>query len=40
MLYPVTSDQPAIYVIHENQDWCTPLFAALRALEVPYHDWD
>ena len=40
MLYPVTSDQPAIYVIHENQEWCTPLFSALQALNAPYHDWD
>ena len=36
----VTSAQPAIYVIHENQEWCAPLFAALQALAVPYHDWD
>ena len=29
-----------IYVIHENQDWTTHLFARLEELNLPYEDWN
>ena len=39
-----TNDQlneaPAVYIIHENADWTRPLFVALDALGVAYHDWN
>lgn len=28
-----------IHVIHENQEWSAPLFAELRARNLPYRDW-
>ena len=31
---------PAIYVIHENADWTAPLYAALEAQGLAYHDWN
>mgnify|MGYP006144286371 CR=1 FL=1 len=34
------SDVPTVYVIHENADWTGPLFAALEAQNVVYHDWN
>ncbi len=30
---------PQIHVIHENQEWSAPLFAELRARDLPYRDW-
>ena len=30
---------PAVYVIHENPEWLTPLRAALEAEGVPWVDW-
>ncbi len=29
----------AVHVIHENQDWSAPLFAALQAQGTPFADW-
>ena len=38
---PISYDeQTAIYVIHENADWTTPLFAAFDAASLPYVDWN
>jgi len=34
------NDVPAVYIIHENADWTEPLFAALGALGIAYHDWN
>jgi hypothetical protein len=34
------NEVPAVYIIHENADWTEPLFAALDALGVAYHDWN
>ncbi|MDC1383910.1 alpha-L-glutamate ligase [Candidatus Puniceispirillum sp.] len=34
------SEVPSVYVIHENSDWTAPLFVALNALGVAYHDWN
>ena len=31
---------PAIYVIHENADWTAPLYEALEARGLAYHDWN
>ena len=36
----ISSQQPAIYVIHENSDWTAPLFAAFAERGLPYVDWD
>lgn len=33
------SDQPAVYVIHENNEWLVPLRAAFEELEIPYVEW-
>lgn len=28
-----------IYILHENDEWTTPLLAALKELNVPHEDW-
>ncbi|UCZ55414.1 alpha-L-glutamate ligase [Bacillus shivajii] len=28
-----------VYVIHENEEWCAPLFSALENEGVPYENW-
>ncbi|WP_096185943.1 ATP-grasp domain-containing protein [Evansella halocellulosilytica] len=28
-----------VYVIHENEEWCEPLFSALKNEGVPYENW-
>lgn len=30
---------PAVYVIHENEEWLIPLRKAFEELEVPYDEW-
>ena len=36
----ITKSVPAIHVIHENQEWTTPLFQELELLGVAFEDWD
>lgn len=36
--FPV-SDEPAVYVIHENNEWLVPLRAAFDELEIPNVEW-
>ncbi|MGM0459599.1 MAG: ATP-grasp domain-containing protein [Bacteroidota bacterium] len=36
--FPV-SDQPAVYVIHENEEWVIPLRTAFDELGIPYNEW-
>jgi hypothetical protein len=31
--------QPAVYVIHENNEWVEPLRRAFEAQEIPYAEW-
>ena len=40
MLKNITKSVPAIHVIHENQEWTTPLFHELELLGVAFEDWD
>ena len=32
-------DRPAVYVIHENEEWLIPLREAFEELDVPYEEW-
>ena len=32
-------ESPAIYIIHENDEWTKPLIAALEARGLPYQNW-
>jgi hypothetical protein len=34
------NEVPAVYIIHENANWTGPLFAALDAIGIAYHDWN
>jgi len=36
--FPV-SDHPAVYVIHENDEWVVPLREAFDELSIPYNEW-
>ncbi len=36
---PTTGDKPAVYVIHENEEWLIPLREAFEELDVPYQEW-
>ena len=36
----IIKSAPAIHVIHENQEWTTPLFQELALLGVAFEDWD
>lgn len=33
------TQQPNIYIIHENEAWVAPLFHFLNELDVPYENW-
>ena len=36
----MNTNTAAIYVIHENADWTAPLYKALEARGLAYHDWN
>jgi hypothetical protein len=36
--FPV-SDNPSVYVIHENDEWMAPLRAAFDELGIPFQEW-